>query len=311
MKITYRTPAKVILSGEHAVVYGKPALICGLGIYATVTVADAERKQFPHPACEYIENAVLAYLKKHKISYTDRPYQVTADVQIPISRGLGSSAALSVCMSAALLEFLTGTEFEKEQINAVAYAAEKQFHGNPSGADNSTCCYGGLVFYRKEFEFLKTLSVLHGKLPEPIERRLYLIDSGAPRESTKDMVRLVGKRYNADPSETDAILARIEKATKRMVVSIIKEDIELFRSCIEDNHYALESLGVVSSSCKKLLNSLSDYGVGKITGAGGNTKGSGFILFYCDDPNELEKKLTSLSVPWFNIQQDYQGVTRI
>ena len=309
--ISYKTPAKVILSGEHGVVYGKPALITAIARYATVHVQPSKKLTVPHEAVTSIEKAVITYCEKNKLSFEDRPYELTYDIDIPLGMGLGSSAALSVAVSAALLEFFTGKEPSKEAINTIAYQGEKQFHGNPSGADNSTCCYGGLIFFRKEFEFLKTISALNSKLPKEIEDHLYLINTGQPLESTKEMVKMVGKRYNENPIETDHLLSALEKVTRRMVVSVVTEDTSMFRACVEENGHILETMHVVSPDAQQILLSLKDFGVGKITGAGGKKNGSGFALFFADDPEAFEAEVTKKKLDWSKFHQDHTGVIRL
>lgn len=311
MSITYRAPAKIMISGEHAVVYGKPSLLSAIKLHATVTVEEDKTTTVPHDACFLVEEAVVAYLKKEKIASVKKPYRVTADSAIPLGQGLGSSAALSVALSAGLFELFSGKKPTSNQINTMAYTAEQSFHGTPSGADNSASSYGGLIFYRKEFEFLKTLSRLHAKLPKPIEERLYLIDSGIPEETTKTMVQQVARRYNQDSDQMDGLLHAIEKVTKRFVVAIVKEDQTFFRDCIIKNQHLLEQIGVVSDQTRHLLQSLASFGVGKITGAGGAKQGSGFLLFLADNPEQLEQYLTDRGINWHRCQQDYRGVTRL
>lgn len=307
--VTYLAPAKVILSGEHAVVYGKPALICGLGKYIEVTVSeegttDKEIEDFISPVLETIKE----YLKKEKPELKLTKPVVNIVNAIPVGRGLGSSAAFAVALTAALLHFHTGKEPDKNIVNSLAYKAEKHFHGTPSGADNTTCCFGGLIFFRKEFEFLKTISALNSKLPDSIEQHLILIDSGRPEESTSEMVKQVRIYYNNNAEEADGILTKIEKVTKRMVVSVVKEDPKAFKEAIIENQSYLEKLGVVSDPTKELLKELSKFGVGKITGAGGKKEGSGYILFYADDRKKTEDFLDQYAIPFINFVQDFHGV---
>lgn len=305
--VTYRAPAKVILSGEHAVVYGKPALVCGLGKYCTVTVSTGLQKE----RATYIEEIYMVvknYLKKTNAHFQEQPLTITFKNDIPLGRGLGSSASLCVALVAASLHFYTDTPPSKEIINTLAYQAEKHFHGNPSGADNTTCCYGGLIFYRKEFEFLKTISALNCKLPQSIEKQLFLIDTGKPEETTAEMVSHVGQLYNKQPKKTDSTLYAIEKVTKRLVVSIIKEDTQMFRDCLTDNQKLLVQLHVVSEQTQKLVKELQTFGAGKITGAGGQKDGSGYLLFFADSPEALTEYLTAHDIPYLSFSQDYQGV---
>ncbi len=307
--ITYKAPAKVILSGEHAVVYGKPALICGLGKYMYVTVSDkGETDTQLLAGSKPVIEAVHTYLKKN---YPDKQLKIpviSVKNDVPLGRGLGSSAAFAIALSAALLHYHLGEEPAKDTVNSLAYTAEKHFHGTPSGADNTTCCYGGLIYFRKEFEFLKTISALNAKLPEQIESRLLLIDSGKPVEPTSEMVKQVRIFYNEHPNEADEILCKIEKITKRLVVSVIKEDSKGFCEGLQENQKLLQELGVVSKKAEQLLEQLREYGTGKITGAGGNAEGSGYILFYAHDTAKTKTYLNENGIEYIPFIQDFHGV---
>src|SRR3972149_7972808 len=111
MKISYSAPAKVILSGEHAVVYGKPALVSAINLRLKFTVTNLAR------SCQdcnsdkeifFISNKVKQFLTEQKIKFIDRLFDYKIESEIPIGRGLGSSAALSVASVASFLEFYTG-----------------------------------------------------------------------------------------------------------------------------------------------------------------------------------------------------------
>lgn len=306
MKISYSAPGKVILSGEHSVVYGKPAFVTAVDLRLTVTVSD-EEKDTKHQAVDHIEEVVLSYLKKFT-SISKKSFSCEYKSDIPIGRGMGSSAAFCVATVAALLHFYTGKQYDKQVINSLAYQSEKYFHGMPSGVDVSATCHGGLIFYRKEFEFLKLISSLNFKIPAKIQDNLYLIDSGKPSESTAEMVKYVGKKYNENPREMEKTLAQIEKVTKRMVISIVKEDVNMFKESLEDNEKLVEDLGIVSSETKKFIDNVTSVGVGKVTGAGGIQNGSGMVIFYTQDKEELEKKLESLQLELIKFDQDFEGV---
>lgn len=313
MNITYSAPAKIILSGEHGVVYGKPALVSAINLRIKVTIQEGENViQDPRivEAFEKIHTIVKNYLVKEEIAFSDKSFSYSIENAIPLGRGMGSSAALSVASCASLLHWYTGEEYSKEIVNKLAYSAEKGFHGNPSGVDNSTSCYGGLIFFRKEFEFLKNISALNFKLPKNIEEHLFLIDTGKPTETTAEMVALVGKNYNNDPKQMELTLHAMEKVTKRMVVSIVKEDPAFFKLCIQENKPILENIGIVSSSAKEIMKSLEQFGAGKITGAGGSTSGSGFILFFADDPEQFTEYLNKETISYVPFEQDFEGVKK-
>src|SRR3989344_3382835 len=246
-KISCSAPAKIYLSGEHAVVYGKPAIVSSINLrlkFAVTILGRSTQDGNNSKNILFISQRVKEYLQKQKIRFVDKAFSFEIKSEIPIGRGLGSSAALCVAATAAFLEFYTGRQFEKEVINNIAYQAEKYFHINASGVDVTASCFGGLIFYRKEFEFLKNISALNFKIPKKMEENLYLIDSGKPKETTGYMVHnVVGGKYNKSRRLVEEILNDIEKITKRMVVSIIKEDVDFFTKSLIDNQILLEMLG--------------------------------------------------------------------
>ncbi len=308
-KIAYSAPAKIILSGEHAVVYGRPDIISAIDLRLKFTVW-GDKKEIEDKIIKMISQTVKDYLRRKKISFNEKFFNYNIESEIPIGQKMGSSAALSVASSAAFLEFYTGKQFDKEAINTTAYEIEKYFHGKPSGGDNSTSCYGGLIYFRKEFEFLKNISALNIRIPKNIDDALYIIDSGKPRENTREMIDKVGKLLNKYPEKIEDVFSKIEKTTKRMVVAISKEDSDFFKQCIVDNEKLLEMLRVVSAKAKDLLKDLTKFGVGKVTGGGGYEEGSGNLLFFADKPQELENYLKQNKINFIKFKQDFEGVKR-
>lgn len=309
-KISYSAPAKIILSGEHAVVYGKPALISAINLRLTFSVFSTNKKN-NNEIIMIIAEQVKKYLKGKKIKFTDKAFDYHITSEIPIGQNLGSSAALSVASSGALLEFYTGHQFSKDDINSVAYEIEKYFHGKPSGGDNSASCFGGLIYFRKEFEFLKNISSLNIRMPKNINDALYIIDSGRSSETTGELVKRVGELYNKKPNIIGEVLNSIEKETKRIVVSITQESISFFKQSVQENEELLEKLEIVSNKTKKLLNDLKKFGVGKVTGAGGFKTGSGNILFFADRPKVLEGHLNKKNISFIKFTQDFEGVKKV
>ncbi len=310
-KIAYSAPAKVILSGEHSVVYGKPAIACAIDRRLTVSVLETKTKEKINKNIRLFSTIALDYLKKKNIQHKERDYTYEIASRIPIGRGLGSSAAYSSASIAAFLTFFSDREYDQEIVNNLAYSAEKKFHERPSGVDNTVASCGGLIYFRKEFEFLKGIYKLSYKIPRNIEEHLYLIDTGKPDESTREMVALVGEKYNKHPDKMRHILNDMETITKRLVVSIMKNDPAMFREGLSENEALLEQLGVVSEKTRNIIVEMSAYGDGKITGAGGLKNNSGFILFYANEPKALRKYGKKNSLYIFPFRQSHTGVQKI
>ncbi len=297
MKISYSAPAKVILSGEHAVVYGKPALVSAINLRLGFSLWE-ENVKIKERNILFISQKVKNYLKNQKIAFSDKPFKFKIESEIPIGRGLGSSAALSVAAVAAFLDFYTSRQFEKKIVDNLAFQVEKYFHQNPSGVDNAASCFGGLILYQKQISLKK----LDYKIPKEIEKKLFLIDSGKPKETTGEMVDFVGTKT------VEKILNKIEITTKKLGESIKEKNINLFKKCLFDNEKLLEELKVISEKTKKLLVDLSKFGVGKVTGAGGRKTDSGFILFFTEDKEKLEEFLKNKKLNYYQFIQDHQGL---
>lgn len=304
MKISYSAPAKVILSGEHAVVYGKPALVSAINLRLKFTVTNLARSCRDCNSDKeifFISNKVKQFLAEQKIKFIDRLFDYKIESEIPIGRGLGSSAALSVASISAFLEFYTGRMFKKEIVNELAFLVEKHFHSNPSGVDNTASCFGGLILYKKN----TILTKLDYGISKKIQDKLFLIDSGKPKETTGEMVKYVSSKEVTD------ILNKIEKQTNKISGAIKKENIGFFKESLANNEKLLGELGVVSDKTEILLKNLSQFGTGKITGAGGREEGSGFILFFADNIEKLNKYLKAKKIVFYKFIPDNKGLIRL
>lgn len=308
--IRYSAPGKVILSGEHAVVYGKPALVCAIDRRLAITFSECKETKYEDKLLPQLEKSVISFLGERGMQRLNKGYTYLIESDIPIGRGLGSSAAYCSALSAGLLELFTGREWSKEDINICAYQMEKYFHKNSSGVDTSTSIMGGLIYYRKEFEFLKTISSLPIKLPSKFMNSLVLIDTGKPTESTGEMVEKVGVAFNKSGAKMEALMNEIEKTTKRLIISIMKEDTGYFRENIQKNEALLEKIGVVSISTKQLLTQLKSLGTGKVTGAGGSKDASGYIFFYVEDMKNLLDILKKTGLTHIPFIPSYTGLTK-
>jgi len=305
--ISYSAPGKVILSGEHAVIYGKPAIVTAINRRLTFKIFEKNSPQ-KDKIILYISEIVKNYLKKENISFKNTNFDYKIISSIPIGRGLGSSAALSVAATAAFLEFYSKRKFSRVIINSLAYEVEKYFHKNSSGVDVAVSCFGGLIFYRKEFEFIKSISLINIKIKKNISENILLIDSGKPEETTAEMINNINNKYKNKSQSLDSILNKLEKVTKKLTFSLVEGDVDSFIKSLVNNEILLEMLEIVSKKTKKLLKNLTKFGVGKITGAGGFKTNSGYILFFSLKKDELTKFLLKNKINYFEFKQDSQGL---
>jgi len=265
-------PGKLIISGEHTVVYGYPALVAAVDKRLSVTLTGGKK---------------------------------TIESNIPIGCGMGSSAAFAVATSAAKI-FLKKKKLSLDEVNNVAYKMEKKRHGNPSGVDNAISTYGGFLWYRKESESFKLFSPVKVKKTLP---KIYLIDTGRPTESTKEMVAGVQKLYKKDPLNTEIVFRKIERVTKSFLKYLLGEGAINFQELIKENEALLEKLGVVSNSTINLIREIERIGgAAKVSGAGGWKDKSGVLLVYHKNPEKLHIFAKKNNLNPFEVKLGEEGV---
>ncbi|RJR15731.1 mevalonate kinase [Candidatus Microgenomates bacterium] len=286
-KIVVSAPGKLHLSGEHAVVYGKPALLTSISkrLFVTVTETSGSELVIDLPDVHSSDTTAGQKLIKRLLTIAQTQFQhnitgltVSVHSEFPIASGLGSSAALSVALVGAMSQ-LVQAPWNQTDINEKAYSLEKLIHGNPSGGDNTIASFGGLLWYRKEFEFLKTFWMLPFTIPKNFGT-FFLFDTKR-HETTADLIGFVTKKSKVS---REAIFNQMELVTKTIVQAIKDEDKKQFIQSLTENERLLENLGVVSAATKKLIRAIEIAGgVAKISGAGGRKSGSGMVLALLDE----------------------------
>jgi mevalonate kinase len=246
----------------------------------------------------------LKYLKK------TLPVGIALSVKsdIPIGSGMGSSAALSVSIAGAIY-LLFNKKFNKEIINEIAYSAEFKRHGLPSGGDNSTICFGGLVWYRKESAELKIIKPISFSLSEKMAGNFCIIQTGTPDELTGEMVGLVRVLYKKRPKLVEDALSSQEVLTRELLPAIKSNDEQELIRIIRDGEKNLEKLGVVSVFAKSIMRKIEKIGgAAKICGGGGIKKGTGVLLAYHQDPSVLRQLLLNSGLKYSRIQLGTEGL---
>src|SRR3989344_2026269 len=289
-------PGKVILSGEHAVVYGYPALVSAVNMRLTLSLKAKSSKKttkpiLKMPTAEYIS----AYLKQN--------YAVNIHSDIPRGSGLGSSAAYAVSLATAYLS-LRGKP-TKKHINDLAFQLEKSHHGNPSGVDNTACTYGGYLWFRKEHQ---QIHLMH-QLPITKKIQCFLLQSGQPKETTKDMIAYVAEQRKMNPEKYKKIFDKIESITKTWLAYMFDEvSRHTLLEAVRENHRLLSALGVVSPKASALFAEIEKIGgSAKITGAGGKSDGSGMLLIFHDDKEKLTKFAQKKKLKMYPVQLGERG----
>ncbi|OGE72576.1 mevalonate kinase [Candidatus Daviesbacteria bacterium RIFCSPLOWO2_12_FULL_38_10] len=303
--IKVSAPAKVHLLGEWSVVWGKPALLTTVDLRITVTIADTSKESEPtFEVRKIIEPIIKKELKIKKIP----PYSLKIESDIPMGAHLGSSAAVSVASIAALLSFLK-VKWDLDLINKLAYEAEKIFHGNPSGADNSTIVYGGLVWYRKENADLKIIQKLPFSIPAKLSKNFILINTGTPKETTRQMIEKISSKYTVSSIKYKKLFDHQEQLVKELLTAIKDSNEKELIRIIRAGERNLESIGVCSPEVSKIIRQIENAGgAAKICGAGATQGPTGVLLCYHKNTSVIEKIASENKLSHFSAKLGVEGV---
>lgn len=271
--------AKLILCGEHAVVYGHPALAVGVERSTTVELTRTEGPTAVHSA-HGVDDTLLTAVRG-VVGTAGWRVQLTSN--IPMGRGMGSSAALSVALVRAFAQ-ANRVPLSLAQTHAQALAVETLFHGTPSGIDNAVAALGGLVHFRRTESGPEWTS-----LPCP-PLTLVVLDSGTAG-NTRALVAGVRQRH---PKNTP-ILAAIGALTTQIQASL--GNLGALGPLLTENHRLLAKLGVSTPALDGLVAFALDNGAtgAKLAGAGGG----GVVIAVSHTPEALVRAATTAELTAF------------
>lgn len=278
MEITVSVPGKIFLMGEHAVVYGKPALLSTINKRVLVKIKESQKSNISSLDDKFLKQILKIVIKYYKIKKLPH-FELTVSSQLKSGYHLGSSAAVAVATIAALLFFLKKI-WNPQLVNKLAYEVEKIKHGTPSGADNSAITFGGFIWYRRELDFLKNIWQIPLEFTQDLDR-FYLVDTGPSSETTLEMVNNVRKNYEKDKQLFNELFNKNELAVRNLALALKNKDEERLISSLIAGENTLEKMLVVSPKVIPFIRMVEDAGgAAKILGGGGMTAGVGFLLCY-------------------------------
>jgi mevalonate kinase len=280
--ITATAPGKIILFGEHAVVYGQPAIAVPVNQVRARAVISARPEQprgwihlqapdiglennwenFPqdHPLIVIIKGVLNA-------AGIDQPPALTVRVTstIPVAAGLGSGAAVSVAIIRALSEFL-GRPFSDKEISQLAFEVEKLHHGTPSGIDNT------VITYEKPVYFIKDSIEKPGKkdvFPVSKPFTIVIADTGTP-SPTAAVVGDVREAWQKDRITFESLFEIAGGIVNQARAAIETGDNTALGPLMNENQDILEKIGVSSGKLALLIQAARQAGAlgAKLSGAG-------------------------------------------
>jgi mevalonate kinase len=282
-------PGKIILFGEHAVVYGRPALAVPVTqVHADVEVADsarpgvwieapdidlhAELNSLPsdHPLAAVIHNLFFA------LGVDPFPsINIRISSTIPVASGLGSGAAVSVALIRAL-SYLLSQSLTDEEVSNLSYEIEKLYHGTPSGIDNT------VVTYAKPVYFIKGQPIEIFKVGKPFT--MVIGDTGIPAP-TKESVGDVHRLWESDKTRWEKIFDEVGEIAKNAKRRIEAGEWEALGKLMDQNHAWLQEMTVSSPKLDRLVRAAREAGAlgAKMSGGG---RGGNMIALVKPDSTE-------------------------
>ncbi len=267
-------PGKIILFGEHAVVYQRPALaVPVLQVHADVDVSNslepgiwidapiinlaAELSTLApaHPLRVIIENVFQA------IGISNIPaLKIRIISTIPVASGLGSGAAVSVALIRAISGCLS-RRLSNEQVNQLAFEVEKIHHGNPSGIDNTVITFARPVYFIKG----QRIETFHSSEPFTI----VIGDTGisAPTRQAVDDLRNL---WQAEPDRWNSVFDRVGEISRKARRLIKNGEWQQLGPLMDANHALLQEMTVSSPELDHLVAAAKANGAlgAKLSGGG-------------------------------------------
>jgi mevalonate kinase len=324
-------PGKIILFGEHAVVYGRPALAvpvtqvhadveitdsdsAGIWIHAPDIDLHAELNTLPsdHPLASVIHNLFFLARTSPSLIRAERSgneveagrgvggegrfpdLNINITSTIPVASGLGSGAAVTVALTRALSSHINYSMTD-EEINAFAYEIEKLHHGTPSGIDNTVVTYAKPVYFVKESPSPAGRGARgEGATVEIFKVRhpfTIVIGNTGISAPTKESVADVRKLWEADKAKGEVVFDEIGKIANKARVAIERGKTKELGALMNQNHALLQEITVSSPELDALVSAARKAGALGAKLSGGGRGGNMIALVEPDQAEAVAKSL--------------------
>ena len=317
-KVLVSAPGKLMLLGEHAVVYNRPCIVTAVGQRMFVTLellpeptfeleaSDVEVAGYKKPfaslgegdipkGARFVEMAVKNFTKKYPLKGGVR---ITTKSEFSSLFGFGSSSASVVCVVRGLSE-LAGTKLGNKDIFDIAYRTVLDVQGKGSGFDVAATIYGGTLYF-----------VTGGKVIEPIaleELPLFVGYTGV-KADTVTLINAVAEKASRDPERIDSIYTQIGKIVDAGRAGFASKTWPLIGKLMNSDQEFLTMLGVSSQKLDVMVQAAIDAGAwgAKLSGAGG---GDCMIALVSREKKEaVSEAITKVGGQIINVATNVEGV---
>lgn len=272
-------PGKIILFGEHAVVYGQPAIaapVTQVRAWARISDADRPGVYISAPDLEeehWLEDsdeddalaAAVRIVQREAGLETLPPLHIQVHSEIPIASGLGSGAATAAALIRALARHLEYFDLARdERIAALTYEIEKIHHGTPSGIDNTVVALEKAIYFvrRSPQNLIEPFSV-----SRPLT---FLIADSGRRSRTREVVGDVRRRWQAQREHFEGLFDACGRIARKARVALEAGDQATLGPLMNENQSLLQKMTVSSPELDHLVHTARQAGAfgAKLSGAG-------------------------------------------
>lgn len=268
--IVASAPGKLMLMGEHAVLYGHPCLVAAVSARATVQLTErvdstvSIRSDLGEATCDLNELVVREpftfILQAIKATAPTRGFDLVVTCDFPHDVGLGSSSAVTVAAVGALLAMRAEASPDPEDVFQTALSVVRRVQGSGSGADLAAAVHGGVIQYSMTGGVLKVLP----SIP------LTTVYSGS-KEKTAVVIERVRQAKIREPETFTKLFTAVGKVVEHATEACEHGDLETLGRLMDVNQGYMDAMGVTTDALARIIASLrAQSGIfgAKISGSG-------------------------------------------
>jgi len=305
--VTVSAPGKFILFGEHAVVYGEPAVALAIDLRIRVEARPSRQGRYSVNGRSIARNRNRYIRKAVELFWLGPPLEINSESTIPNASGLGSSAAITTATVGALMAL--GKEFGERKIAENAFHVEFGVQGVGSPTDTSISTHGnGILVTRKPDENLlwsigteeTRWYINHIEVPE----LTMVIGHTGYGSSSANQVAMVGRFVRSNNFGME-IIRDIGKLTGEGLEALRGGNKKRLGELMNRNHDLLAILGINTPELQRMVDAVKPYSYGaKLTGAGGG----GCIIALTDEPGKASEAVHRAGGSPLIVKTTRQGV---
>ncbi|MBI4062633.1 mevalonate kinase [Candidatus Gottesmanbacteria bacterium] len=258
--ITVSAPGKLLLFGEHAVVYGEPCIVTAVDQRLMVSAQKSEHIEIDAPQVKetkFVDSAVKAFFANYK----KNGVKLSISSQFSHQVGFGSSSAVTVATVKAL-SLLFDVKLSDRELFDICYQVTLEIQRVGSGFDIAAAIWGGTLYFKKGGSIIEPMNVSDIPL---------IVGYTGVKADTPTLVRQVAEKQKKYPEKVNKIFSAIGKLVEEARTKITEGDWERVGRLMDFDQEYLRDLGVSSEKLEAMIEAAKTGGAwgAKLSGAGG------------------------------------------